>query len=301
LNTRAAVAYYRREFADEERHREAAIHLQRQIGDLPGEGVNLYHRALVLYETGHLEAAEWWALAALRIHQETADLRGEMNVHNLLGLLYAQFGEVGEAASELQHSLQISEQIGDEAGKAYTLCHLGIILRDRGRLRVAGEYLEESGELADRQGDRYLSARCQSHLALVRLLEEKYERAIQLAQQALAEREALQAPILTTSDLTTLARAYWGLHKDEQALDYAERALERLAESYAVGAEFPHHEYFHCATVLRRVGRFAAAYDALQSALQLLTTRAEQISDPTRRQAFLELAPVNRAIMAAFA
>jgi class 3 adenylate cyclase len=301
LNTLAAVAYYRREFADEERHREAAIHLQRQIGDLPGEGVNLYHRALVLYETGHLEAAEWWALAALRIHQETADLRGEMNVHNLLGLLYAQFGEVGEAASELQHSLQISEQIGDEAGKAYTLCHLGIILRDRGRLRVAGEYLEESGELADRQGDRYLSARCQSHLALVRLLEEKYERAIQLAQQALAEREALQAPILTTSDLTTLARAYWGLHKDEQALDYAERALERLAESYAVGAEFPHHEYFHCATVLRRVGRFAAAYDALQSALQLLTTRAEQISDPTRRQAFLELAPVNRAIMAAFA
>ncbi|MCE7986290.1 MAG: hypothetical protein DYG89_34385 [Caldilinea sp. CFX5] len=300
LNTMAAIAYYRREFADEERHREAAIQLQRQIGDLPGEGVNLYHRALVLHETGQLEAAERWALAVLAIHQATEDLRGEMNVRNLLGLLYAQFGEVGEAATELQHSLQISEQIGDEAGKAYAICHLGVVLRDRGRLRVAAEYLEESWQMADQQGDRYLSAMCQSHLAIVRLLEEKFERAIQLAQQALNAREELQATILTISDLTTLARAYWGLGKDEQALEYAESALERLTESYAVGAEFPHHEYFHCATVLRHVGRFAAAYDALQAAFKLLTTQADQISNPTRRQAFLKLAPVNSTIMAAF-
>jgi class 3 adenylate cyclase/tetratricopeptide (TPR) repeat protein len=300
LNTMAAIAYYRREFADEERHREAAIQIQRQIGDLAGEGVNLYHRALVLYEAGQLEAAERWALAALQIHQSTEDLRAELNVRNLLGLLYAQFGEVGEATTELQHSLQISGQIGDEAGKAYTLCHLGVVLRDWGRLRVAAEYLEESWQLADRQGDRYLSAMCQSHLAIVRLLEEKFERAIQLAQQALNEREALHAPSLTTGDLTTLARAYWGLGKDEQALDYAERALERLTESYAVGVEFPHHDYFHCATVLRHVGRFAAAYDALQAAFKGLTTRADGISNPTRRQAFLALPPVNSEIMAAF-
>lgn len=301
LNTLAAVAYYRREFIDEARHREAALQLQRQIGDRPGEGVNLYHCALACYETGQLEAAETWALAALHIHQQTENLRGEMQVRNLLGLLYAQFGEVGEATTELQYSLQLAEQIGDEAGKAYILCHLGVILRDRGRLRVAAEYLEESCQLAERQGDRYLNAMGQSHLAIVRLAEERFDRAVQLAHQALTEREELQIPLLTIADLTTLAQAAMGLGKAEQALAYAEKALDQLAESYAIGAEFPHHTYFHCATVLRQVGRDAAAYDALHAALRLLITRADQISNPTRRHAFLELPPVNNAIMDAFA
>ena len=145
---------------------------------------------------------------------------------------------------------------------------------------------------------------CKSHLAVVRLLEEKFEKAAQLAYHALTERSMLQIRILTTCDLATLAQAYLGLGKTEQALAYAEKVLEQLMESYDNdnnGADFPHYAYYHCSAVLHQLGRYAAAYDALHAALKILLTRADQISDPTRRQAFLQLEPVNNAIMAAFA
>jgi hypothetical protein len=120
------------------------------------------------------------------------------------------------------------------------------------------------------------------------------------ANAALTLRRELNLLLVTTDDLATLTAAYLADGNTPRALDYARQTLALLDGCGGEGPEFPQRDYFICYQALAAAGQEENAYDALQSAHNLIMARAEKIIDPTLRQSFLEQVAVNREIVEAY-
>jgi tetratricopeptide (TPR) repeat protein len=121
--------------------------------------------------------------------------------------------------------------------------------------------------------------------------------AVERAEHALAMRQELGLRLRTADDLATLAATHLVAGNMAQALDYAQQALVILEECGGEGPEFPQRDYFIGYQVLAAAGQEEAAWAALQSAHDLVATRAGKIADPALRRSFLERVPINREII----
>jgi tetratricopeptide (TPR) repeat protein len=150
--------------------------------------------------------------------------------------------------------------------------------------------------MAQAHDDRHLAPFLFSYLASVSLLAGRLEQAVERANTALAQRQERQ-PLLTTADLATLAAAHLARSNQDQALNCARQALTILDECGGQGPEFPQRDYFLCYQVFSATGQEGEARAALGAAYNLVTTRAEKITDPSLRQSFLEKVRFNREIV----
>ena len=126
------------------------------------------------------------------------------------------------------------------------------------------------------------------------------EKAVEQAEAALRLHQELGLRLNTTDDLATLAAIHLAAGRVSQASHHAEQALAILQECGGEGPEFPQRDYFICYQVLTAAGQAEAARTALQSAYDLIMTRAGKIANPTLRQSFLERIQVNREVVQAY-
>ncbi len=296
LNSLGATAFYQRKFADATRYYEQGLKLCREIGDRAGEGVGLSNLAAAVGEAGDYAKALDYFRASLALQQAIGNRWEEVNAWNGLGINYLQLGHLEEAARCSYAGLRVAQEIGDEAGQAYILGNLGQVLRDQNQLAAATQAFTDGLALVEKQADKYQMAYLLSHLALLHLQAGQPAQARERAEAALALRQTLGLRLWTTADLASLASAHNALGEGAQALEYAQQSIALLDECQGEGPEFSHQDYFLCAQVLRAQGQPEAAQAALRSAQTVLQSRADRISDPILRQAFLERVPMNQAI-----
>ena len=237
---------------------------------------------------------------ALAVQQAIGNRWDVGNAWNGLGGLYLLLGEWTMAQDCLQQGLQVTQEIKDKAGEAYVLCNLGQVACGRGDLEIAERLLTHSLTMAETQDDRDLIAMCRSHLGVTSLLAGDYDRAVSQAGEALAIRREAGLELLTTADLATMAAAYLGLGDTSVAQDHARQALAILDRCDGKGPEFPQRDYYLCCRVLSTTGETATAQRALESAYDLVSTKAAKITDPVLRRSFLEQVRVNREIVAEY-
>lgn len=297
LSDLGLTAFYQRGFAEALTYHQQALEIRRAIGDRAGEAMSLMNIAAASLEAGDYGQAEKYLLEVLSIQQATGNRWEEANVRNVLGVLYHQLGDLSTAQTHLEQGLQLDQQIGDEAGQAYILCNLGLVLRDQGDIRGAERLLADGLVLAQAQDDKYLVSYFLSHLGIVSLHTGELDKAVDRAEAALKIRTENEMRLLTTADLTTLATAHLASGDTEQALGYVKQALAILDECGGEGPEFPQRDCYLCYLVLAALGQEEAARATLQSAYDLVMTRADRISDPGLRQSFLEQMPINRKIV----
>lgn len=296
LNSLGATAFYQRNFADAIKYHEQALQLRRDIGDRAGEGSSLYNLAIAVGEAGDNAQALDYFDKTLKLQQAIGNRWEEVNAWNGLGIASLQLGDLARAEECSRQGLRLAQEIGDEAGQAYILGNLGQVMRDANKLVEAVQVFSEGLTLVEKQADKYQMAYLLSHLALVHLQAGQFALAGERAEAALALRRELELKVWTTADLAILASAHQALGEAESALGYAHEALALLDECQGEGPEFPHQDYFLCAQVLAAQNQSEAAHSALRSAQATLLKRAEHISDPDLRRAFLERVPMNRAI-----
>jgi predicted ATPase len=92
-----------------------------------------------------------------------------------------------------------------------------------------------------------------------------------------------------------LSLAHWLLGQQQEALEWSQRTIELLEDTPGY-AESRVPLYFEHSLILRASGRQAQADDFFQLAQVEMLRRADLMSDPAMRSAYLEQVPVNRAI-----
>ncbi len=299
LNNLGMVAQYQRRTSDALAFYRQALELQRAIGDRAGEGGSLGNMAQVIQAAGDYGQAREYFAASLQTHQAIGHRWNEITDWNDLGILYQELGDLAQAQQCLQQGLRLSRIIGDEAGEAYILSNLGLVARDQNDLATAEQILSESLRLAEAQDDTYLAIGSLSYLGDISLLRQDAAQAIERAISALTLKRELELHLETTYDLATLAAASLAQGEQQQALIYARQAVTILDECGGEGPESPQRDYFLCAQVLAALNEPDAARTALQAAYQLITRRAQKITDPTLRRSFLERVSINRQIIQA--
>ncbi|RME66310.1 MAG: tetratricopeptide repeat protein [Caldilineae bacterium] len=297
LTALASIALlHRRDYSAARHYNQQALELRRTIGDRAGEGASLLSLAQSARALGDYGEARRLLLDALTIQRATNNRWREAIVLNELGIVYLLVGRLSEAESHLREALALSEAIGAEAGRPYVLVNLGQVLREAGRIQEAQTVLEEGLAIAQRQGDRYLQAQYLSDLALTHLAAEDWSRAVERATDALTLLRDLDLVVSTTTELTTLALAYWALGEEQDALYCVDDALEILDACQGDGPDFPHRDYFICARVLAAAGQVERSQQALAAAHRLLQAQVARISDEAMRRSYLEDVRVNREI-----
>jgi class 3 adenylate cyclase/tetratricopeptide (TPR) repeat protein len=298
LNILGGIALYLRKFDESLRYHRQALTMRRTIGDLAGEGTTLYNLGAAEYEYGNYSTAESYFVEALNIQRITQNRWEEVNLQNVLGVLSYQLGDFDDAETWLRSALALSQQITDKGGEASALCNLGQVLRDRGNT-AAETMLRRGLSMARRQADKHLLTMCQSHLAVTYLESKQFQKAIQLAQQAMTARVRIGAIELTTIDHTTLAMAFWETARHKRALAHVRQAYQLLLACNHIGPEFPQRDYFLCAQIWQAAEQYTQAEAALRAAYQELMARAEKISDLQKRAAFLQNVPWHAQIVQA--
>ncbi len=300
LNNLGVMAFYQRHFEQALLFHQQALEIRQTIGDRAGEGVSLMNLAQTVRDAGDYSQAEGYLSKAMAIQQFTGNRWEELNIWNDLGGLYYELGDYTTAQNCLERGLQLSQEINDEAGQAFVLCNLGLVMLAQNEEGKAEKLLTEGLTLAQTQLDRDLISTFFSYLSLVSLQADQLPQSIAWAKAALSMRQELGLYLRTADDLATLAMAYLQADQPVEALPHAQQTLTILAQCGGVGPEFPQRAYFICYQVLSAAGQIETARAVLESAYNLVLTRAEKITDPLLRHSFLERVAVNREIVAEY-
>jgi tetratricopeptide (TPR) repeat protein len=197
----------------------------RALGDSVGE-VEYLSRLGAQYATREPELAEEYFATATRLARQR-------DAPNLGAILtdYAEFRRTvadAEAALELAHeALEIHQRGGDDRLAAQTRMVLGEILWRLSRLDEAEEQYTRARPILERADDKQGVADLLNKLASVEFNRGgRYEQAIALFKQALAQHEALNDRIMKAEDLNDLGACYRYLGEYERAESYFKQALE---------------------------------------------------------------------------
>ncbi len=297
LNAIGHVHNLRRNYAEAIAVYKRALDIRREIGDRAGEGASVLSIAQALGNMGDHSRAEPLLLQALSIQRSINNRWEEMLIYNELGILYLTVGDYARAAQYLQSGIDGSRAIGSALAEAYVLCNLGQLQRDMGNFSEAVDSLSRSQSMAVMQGDVGLEAICWGDLALTNVRAGHDLDARRQAETALARFLELDQPMALPSILATKATTQLHLG-DAGALETVQQSLRLLDECQGEGPDFPHRDYWMCASVLEALGHGDEAERARHAAHRLLMERAGRISDAGMRSSYLEKIAIHREIAA---
>lgn len=164
--------------------------------------------------------------AALAIHREIGDLRGELSALNNLGQVLQLLGQPAKAARFFEQALAANHQIGDQLAEGVLLTNLGGLRLFLGDFEQAQTALTQALEIRMQIGNDEGAAVALKLLGDAARQQGKYGRASQFFQRALDINTYLKHPKQSGETLTGLA----ALHRDLG--DYP-RAMENLLQAQA--------------------------------------------------------------------
>ena len=205
-----------------------------------------------------------------------AGLKGEMD---------REAGRYQAAETTIRLALSAA-QGADERRQALLLIQLGRLHLDQERFEEAKQLFEKLDVTLERRGATALCAACRYHLGNIAAQENRLEDALELHQEALAERRRQSIQRATGNSLTALGAVYLALGNYPLALESYREAQELLEEH---GAEddvgFP---LLGLGKVFNRLGDYTAASKPLKLALSLRQGKDEVAGEAVARLAVAE-------------
>lgn len=276
-------------------HYEQALSIMSEIGDIRGESQIRNNLGVIARSQGDYAQARMQYEAALLLKRSVGDQQGEALALNNLANVTAELGDYANAQTYFQQALTIFRQLGRRRDQGMVLSNLGLLQHLRGDHAAAQAYSQQALTIATELGDRSTMAFALIHLG--HALSELGEQA--MAQDAYRQSHLLRTELsesaLAVESMAGLARTY--PPSSQEALTCVTKILAYLQENALTGSEQPLRIYLTCYQVLQ-AHQDARATPLLETAQQLLKTRADCIGDPTMRQSFLENVSAHRTISA---
>lgn len=298
LQQMGVVAYYRGDYQQARPILEQAVSLRSQLQDAEGIGWSELYLTMIDFVQGNYGSALSHNDLALASAESRQDWR-QMGIHlNNEGRILHRLGEYQQALTQLERSLEMRGRVGDRGGQGFTLFGMGLVHAYLGHYDQAEAVLRQSLELRqtiqDERGIRY----CLNGLGLVALGRGNAGEAESFFQQAFDLSEQLGLKGEAINDLSFLAQARLASGNLTGAAEASQQAIARLADHKNV--EDIQQIYLNHYRVLKAQND-PAACNTLQQAQEAMLSQAEQITDPSKRQGFLENVKVNQEIAAALA
>ncbi|MEM7134382.1 MAG: tetratricopeptide repeat protein [Chloroflexota bacterium] len=297
LNSLGVTAFYLRKLTEASNYYQQSLSIREGIGDRAGVGTTLFNLAMAVRNGGDYDQAQLYYSEALSIQQALGNRWEEVNIWNSMGVSYQELGDYFQAQNCLQKGVDLAIEIGDEVGVAYLLDNMGLVAHDSGNFVKAVEHQSNGIAIARKHAEKHLITNYLYHMSMTNLRLGNLELATEQVQTSLTLRQELRMRLSTTGNLATLGEIYLSNNKLLQALEYAEMAISILDECHGEGPEFSQQDYFICSRIFEAAGQAIRAQAALQSAYELIMTRAGRITDPNLRQSFLTEVAINREIV----
>jgi class 3 adenylate cyclase/tetratricopeptide (TPR) repeat protein len=286
------------------RHREAseesthALHLSRAAGSVAIEGTVLNELAMLADMEGDYSASIDLYEQALARHREVGHRNNEAGTLSNLGYTALTLGDYDSACSLFVEARDIFLRIGKRQNEGITLVNLGIARLNQGRPAEASSLAREALQLIRVAGDRLAEAVALRLVGQAALAQSATAEAVKNFVDSRNLFQSLKMRHLAMEPMAGLAREALDRGDGEAALVQVEAILELQAQGVSLdGTEEPMRVQLICHQVLVAAGD-QRALPVLDSAYRTLVARAHTISDPTRRQTYLQAVPSHREIIA---
>jgi class 3 adenylate cyclase/tetratricopeptide (TPR) repeat protein len=332
------VAWAHGDYAQAQRHYEQAVNLNRAVGNRRDESAMLNNLGVVALSQSAYEQACAYYEAALQLLRQIGDRHTEAVVLGNLGLVTLFQGQFDSTAHYQEQSMRLRREIADSFGENLARMNLGALALYQGQYAEAERLLRQVWDYYRAAGDTQEEAGALIYLGLLRCWQAEYEAALPLCEQALAlargrglrseEAMALNhlghaaAGLGDWARATAVYREALAIFTDIGQLNYAQESqagqaavalgqgdvaaaqrcaeaiLAYLAEANLDGAYDPMQVYLVCYETLRAAND-SRWREVLQTAANLMQTRAANIADETRREGYLTAVPANRQLQTA--
>ena len=276
-------AHQRGDHEPADAHYRAALELERQAGDRWGEAEILDQRGLLQVDRDDYDRAVESFDRVLEICEELEDrlLQARVLAHRAIALRW--MGCLDEAEASASEAAKQARACGSPRTVASSELVLGSVQADAGRSHEAEALLRRSLRAAVRMARPSLEAQAWLELAWLEEGEEAAH-ATQEAERAAGRAELVHVEILARTRAAELALEAGKLDEAGQA---SEEAVTRLRRYGSISG--PEERVLLArGRVLSALGAASEAEEVLAEASRLVSERAERISDPRRRDAYLE-------------
>jgi len=284
--------FWQGRYATSQTHFEAALAIHREVGDLRGELSALNNLGQVLQLLGQLEKASRFYVQALAASRKIGDQLAEGVLLTNLGSLRLLLGDYEQAQADLVQALEIRQQIGNDEGAAMVLKLLGDTARQQGQYARAGEYYQHALDINRRLQHPKQTGEALTGLAALHRDLGAYAR----AEEYLAQAQAILPAEETGGCLCaiSLGCAIHHLVGDpSQAQAFGEQAVDQSGDFPAILAE----ALTNLGWVLADGGQIAAARQHFARALDIRQSLGQRhlTAEPLAGLAYIALAQDDQA------
>jgi predicted ATPase/Tfp pilus assembly protein PilF len=165
---------------------EEALAIHREMGNRRFEGMVLGNLGIMQLHQGRMDEARAHFEGALTIAREVGNRRSEGAVFGNLGNLYNNQGRMEEARFHYEQALAIAREVGNRQGEGIVISGLGNLQQDQGRMEEARGHYESSIAIHREMGHRRLEGIAVGNRGLLRLRQGRFEEARADMEAALA-------------------------------------------------------------------------------------------------------------------
>ncbi|HYO98812.1 MAG TPA: sigma 54-interacting transcriptional regulator, partial [Pyrinomonadaceae bacterium] len=212
------------------------------------------------------------SLAVIRVYESpdarrALDPETDIRVRVQLGLAFTYTGDYPTAIAHLNTALRDAPEAGADAERGAVYDALARVYRSINEHRIARDHSEKALEHYRRAGDWRGLAETNNGLALVDILQGRYESSLTHSEQAAKLIGNRPAPFLLGKIYANMAGACWFLRRPHDGIRHLEKAIKyyERTEHKANAAT----GYNNLAINLTVVGRWERAHQALKHALEL--------------------------------
>jgi len=279
---------------------QQAVQIHRAVDNPHGESMTLINLAVVYEQMGDYNQAYRCRQQVLKLLEQFDDPYQRVLVNHGLGVLLSRLGDYDAAESYLLRALAMDQELGDPAGAAWTQINLGLVYNRRGEV-ARGLAMHQTAL----QSSIALGARTTQGLAWSRLGQDYYalgewEEAYEAYVQAIALQTELGQRIWAIEAQSGLAATQLALNLRAEALAQVEEILAYLAPEALDSAREPMLIYWNCYQVLAALSD-PRAVDLLRSANQQLNAQAATLTDAAWQHSFLHNVDAHRLLRQEYA
>ncbi|MCA9926285.1 MAG: tetratricopeptide repeat protein, partial [Anaerolineales bacterium] len=264
-----------------------ALHLYRQVDDVPGEVQCLTGLGWVALNLGEVAAALQHLEQSLAISRRRGDRIGEGQTLFVLAAAWGFYHAPEQMEAAATASAQLYEEIGFAARVIRPLLYLGAAQDVRGNLPQALQLYEQVLEQALALKDEWAAGWAAQLAGRIYLQQGAFKTASTLLHQAQQNRIASEERQNQVSDLAWLGRLALAQGDIAAALQHTAQAIARLDAFHGEFYVWEQPDVFMCrAEALAAAGDSGVAADMVRRAYATLHQFAAQISDPVLRTQF---------------
>ena len=230
-------------------------------------------------EIGSYPKALEYFLQALRLSEEINDQVSVATIANNIGGLYEALEEYDKAIAYFTEALHTAEALNHQLGMSICLANIGKIHVHKKEYVQAHTYSEKGLSIAKDLDNKYLMGHCIQNFANIFLQQGNYEESNRYALQALGlyrESNNPEAAILISN---VIAKNYQSLAQYDNALQYANTALE---EAKSLGIKPQVREALeNLSAIYATLGNYPQAY---QHQAALLSVKDSLLNEEKTRQ-----------------